>query len=61
MNEPLRRLLVANSKQEEDLSLECIPILHRDNFPVDPAAYASYEHNPARGGWKELNYLITIQ
>lgn len=57
-NAALHRLLDSNSRQEELVDLECIHILQRDNFPVNPAEYEAYENNPARGGWKGLNYLI---
>jgi 3',5'-nucleoside bisphosphate phosphatase len=57
-NATLRQLLASNSQHEKDADLECIHILQRDNFPVDPAAYLAYKNNPARGGWKGLNYLL---
>jgi 3',5'-nucleoside bisphosphate phosphatase len=57
-NAALQRLLASNSGQEEAAETEGIRILQRDNFPVDPAAYEAYINNPARGGWKGLNYLI---
>jgi 3',5'-nucleoside bisphosphate phosphatase len=57
-NAALHRLIDSNSLQEQAAELECIRILQRDNFPVDPAAYEAYKNNRARGGWKGLNYLI---
>jgi predicted metal-dependent phosphoesterase TrpH len=57
-NAALRRLLDSNSRQAEAMDLECIRLLHRDQFPVDSAAYEAYVNDPGRGGWKGLNYLI---
>jgi predicted metal-dependent phosphoesterase TrpH len=57
-NEGLRRLLAENQKQHDVTDLECLRLLQRDNFPVDLAAFKAYENNPARGGWKSLNFLI---
>jgi 3',5'-nucleoside bisphosphate phosphatase len=57
-NEALRRLLDSNHQQHEAADLEYLHILRRDNFPIDMASYEAYENNPARGGWKVLNYLI---
>ena len=59
-NEALRRLLDSNQRQHEVTDLECLHVLQRDNIPVDMAAYDAYKNNPARGGWKGLNYLIDM-
>jgi predicted metal-dependent phosphoesterase TrpH len=59
-NIALRRLLDSNYRQHEATDLECLHILQRDNFPVDLGAYEAYENDPARGGWKALNYLIDL-
>jgi predicted metal-dependent phosphoesterase TrpH len=57
-NEALRRLVHSNFSLRETTDLECLSMLQHDNFPVDFDDYESYENNPARGGWKGLNYLI---
>ncbi|MBN1566917.1 MAG: PHP domain-containing protein [Acidobacteria bacterium] len=57
-NEGLRLLLAANQKLHDATDLECLRLLQRDSFPVDIQSFEAYENNPARGGWKGLNYLI---
>jgi predicted metal-dependent phosphoesterase TrpH len=57
-NPALRRFLHANRQRLEDANLESLCLLRRDGFPVDLAAYEVYENDPARGGWKALNFLI---
>lgn len=57
-NAALRRLLNSNYQLRESTDLGCLQILQRDNFPIDLEAYKAYKNNPARGGWKGLNFLI---
>ncbi len=57
-NPALLRLVDSNFRQREISDLECLRILQRDNFPVDLKDYEEYENDPARGGWKGLNYFI---
>jgi len=59
-NESLRRLVESNYRAHEITDLECLHLLKRDNFPIDIADYENYKNNPARGGWKGLNYLIDL-
>ncbi|MGL5245057.1 MAG: PHP domain-containing protein [Sarcina sp.] len=51
--------LINNNKrllQEKDD--ESIKMLIQRGFPLDFNEYLKYEHNPAKGGWKTLNFLI---
>ena len=57
-DEALIRLLDSNQQRHEVTDLECLHVLRRDGFPVDLAAFEAYKNDPARGGWKGLNYLI---
>ncbi len=54
----LCRLLDTNRRMLEDSNLESLYVLLRDGFPIDLAAYEAYENDPARGGWKGLNFLV---
>jgi len=57
-NPALRHLLEANCQQLTESNLESLRVLQRDGLPIDLAAYETYENDPARGGWRALNYLI---
>ncbi|VBB07027.1 Hypothetical protein LUCI_2271 [Lucifera butyrica] len=56
--EALRRLLIHNQTLMEEADHESIRKLIADGLPVDFAEYHAYRHDPARGGWKSLNFLI---
>ncbi|MGQ9467549.1 MAG: PHP domain-containing protein [Anaerolineae bacterium] len=53
-------LLQANRKRWEWINEETLRRMARAGYPVDLEAYAVYENDPRRGGWKELNFLIDI-
>jgi 3',5'-nucleoside bisphosphate phosphatase len=57
-NASLLRLLDSNQQQHDITDIEGLQILQRDNFPVSLSDFEIYKNNPARGGWKALNYLI---
>ena len=54
----LNRLLEENTARLEWVNEETLRLLARAGQPVDMGAYATYETDPSRGGWKALNYLI---
>lgn len=54
----LGRLLCHNTRLMEKVDDESIRELIRTGLPVDYDEYLAYRHNPARGGWKSLNFLI---
>ena len=54
----LGRLLEANAAELNGLNDEHIRALARAGYPIDLEEYAAYRHDPSRGGWRSLNYLI---
>lgn len=58
-NDPDLNYLIRNNDrllaQKDD---ESIKMLIKDGFDLDINEYLNYEHDPARGGWKTLNFLI---
>ena len=56
----LERMLEANRKRLEWIDEETLRRLARAGYPIDMEAYASYRHDPSRGGWRALNFLIDI-
>lgn len=57
-NENLIKLLEHNTSLMENVDHESIIRLIEDGFPINPDEYCAYRHDPARGGWKSLNFLI---
>lgn len=55
---PLIDLLRANRERLEWIDDETLRQMARAGYAVDLEAYAVYENNPRRGGWKGLNFLI---
>jgi len=56
----LNRMLEANAARLNWINEETLRRLAKAGYPVDLKAYAAYQHDPSRGGWKALNYLIDI-
>jgi len=56
----LRRLVEANRRLLDWANEETLRRLARAGYPIDLEAYAAYRHDPSRGGWKALNYLIDL-
>ncbi|MGC9081822.1 MAG: PHP domain-containing protein [Anaerolineae bacterium] len=54
----LRDLLRANRARLEWINEETLRRMARAGYPVDLEAYAAYENDPRRGGWRGLNFLI---
>ncbi len=54
----LQRILVANTALMEEVDHDSIRKLVAAGFPVDYAEFCAYHHDPGRGGWKSLSYLI---
>jgi predicted metal-dependent phosphoesterase TrpH len=57
-SEDLRRLLQRNIELLESVDHDSIRKLIADGFPIDYAEYCTYRHDPARGGWKSLSFLV---
>lgn len=53
----LLQLLNHNTEMMEHADEVSIRKLIAQGLPIDYAEYRSYQHNPARGGWKSLSYL----
>ncbi len=54
----LNDLLQANRARLEWVNEETLRRMIQAGYPVDLEAYAVYENDPLRGGWKGLNFLI---
>ena len=54
----LDRMLEENTSHLEWVNEENLRLLGRAGYPLDLKAYAAYQPDPSRGGWKALNYLI---
>ncbi|BBB91474.1 MAG TPA: PHP domain-containing protein [Methylomusa anaerophila] len=57
-NEELRRLIAWNTQLLAEADHNSIRKLIADGFAIDYGEYAAYQHDPARGGWKSLSFLI---
>ena len=58
MDTHLDELLVSNRRATEEAQFASLELLIDAGFPIQRTAYFSYHNNPARGGWKMLNFLI---
>jgi predicted metal-dependent phosphoesterase TrpH len=56
--EALQRILAANTALMEEVDHDSIKRLAADGFPIDYGEFCAYDHDPGRGGWKSLSYLI---
>ncbi|MEA3340800.1 MAG: PHP domain-containing protein [Chloroflexota bacterium] len=54
----LTALLRENRAKMEEFNGDIIHALIGASYPIDADAYAAYEYDPTRGGWKGLNFLI---
>ena len=57
-NESLAEILQVNRETMDDRDKRSIKILQVMDYPVQLEEFLAYENNPARGGWKALNYAI---
>ncbi len=57
-NENLQHLLHHNTKLMEETDHDSMVKLIACGLPIDLQEYETYRHNPARGGWKSLSFLI---
>lgn len=57
-SKPLNQLLNHNTELMEAADTESICQLIDQGLPIDYAEYQAFTHDPARGGWKSLSYLI---
>ena len=55
---PLMKLLRHNTELMEAVDAESICRLIEQGLPIDYDEYQAFTHDPARGGWKSLSYLI---
>lgn len=58
-NAALLALLRDTWQKQEDMSTQLIERMSVDLLEVRPDDYALYERDPARGGWKGIDYLHT--
>ncbi|MEN6413028.1 MAG: PHP domain-containing protein [Veillonellales bacterium] len=58
LSEPLRKLAEHNTVLMEETDRDSIKKLIDDGFLIDYDEYCRYQHEPARGGWKSLSFLI---
>lgn len=56
--EDLQRILRHNTELLEEVDRDSIRKLIADGFAIDYEEYCTYRHDPARGGWKSLSFLI---
>lgn len=54
----LSRILSHNTKLMEEVDHTSIKKLIADGFAIDYNEFCAYQHNPLRGGWKSLSFLI---
>lgn len=54
----LQRVLRHNTELLEEVDRDSIRKLIADGFKIDYDEYCAYRHDPARGGWKSLSFLI---
>ncbi|GIM29196.1 phosphatase [Clostridium polyendosporum] len=57
-DEKLLKLIKNNEYLLQKKDDDSIKMLIKHGFELDYDEYLSYEHEPARGGWKTLNFLI---
>ncbi len=57
-NDPLDQLLAENRARMEWVDDELLRRLAKAGYPVDLEAYAAYQQDHSRGGWRALNFLI---
>lgn len=57
-NSALNKLLRYNTELMEDVDQQSIKKLIKDGFAIDYDEYCLYRHDPSRGGWKALSFLI---
>jgi hypothetical protein len=55
---PLQRILGHNAALLEEVDCTSIKKLIADGFKIDFDEYCEYRHDPVRGGWKSLSFLI---
>lgn len=58
LSEPLRKLAEHNTALMEETDRDSIKKLITAGFPIDYDEFCRYQHEPARGGWKSLSFLI---
>lgn len=56
--EDLQSILRHNTELLERVDHDSIRKLIADGYNIDYEEYCSYRHDPARGGWKSLSFLI---
>ena len=61
LSQPLEALLKRNREIMAEKDEESIQYLEKHFSDVSHAEFVKYANNPARGGWKALNYLIDQQ
>ena len=54
----LQRVLRHNTELMEEVDHASIRKLIADGFAIDYDEYCAYQHQPERGGWKSLSFLI---
>lgn len=57
-SQSLQNLLRHNTQLLEAADDDTVRKLIKEGFPIDYDEYCTYRHEPARGGWKSLNYLV---
>lgn len=57
-NIELRKLIAENERLLNEKDEKSIQLLIKRGYPIDFDEYINYKHDPKRGGWKSLNYLI---
>lgn len=57
-NKNLRHLLDYNTRLMEETDHDSMVKLIDCGYPIDLREYEAYRHDPARGGWKSLSFLI---
>lgn len=57
-NAALNKLLRYNTELMEQVDEESIRKLIKAGFDIDYLEYCNYRHNPSRGGWKALSFLV---
>lgn len=57
-NKELKKLIENNERLLIEKDENSIKLLIDKGFPINFQDYLEYEHNPKRGGWKSLNFLI---
>jgi predicted metal-dependent phosphoesterase TrpH len=57
-NEALKSILAANTALMEEVDHDSVKKLAAAGLPVEYGEFCAYPHDPRRGGWKSLAYLI---